>query len=268
MQVLLRKCDNKYYVWKNAVYEDDTYYIVDSSGDKYEVKQRDIVATKDDPRVGYVVCQHCGELIKNDPESIEAHYAAKEAEKNCIKCIYLHASKDRQVLDATSKKNDDGTYTVTQTFVAGLYCKVGYWQKPIESQEADKDCVYYKCRRSGVGIIDDTFVKYPGVFEKFITSDVLLNKKFEYVQYKNGYFEYDCKCRGTLRACVNEMGVVDHFRLYYRYNEYDLYYSEKYDRLFVVIYGRYREIIPSGIPDKKMEQIKEKIAALYKEANK
>ncbi len=267
MKALLRKWGDKYYVWMPVTWKDFNYCIVDENGYSTEIYPTNILAVDEDNRAGYVVCANCNKLIKNDPESIEAHYAEEEAKKDCFKCGYLRTS-NRQVVGATGKKNDDGTYTVTQNFVANLSCSTNYWGKPIDSRDADEHCIYRKCRRSGMAPIDDIFVKYPGVFEKLIAVDTLIEKKCEYKGQCNGSFEYDLKMRGTLFAEVNEMGVVDRFRLSYRGHSYYLYYSDKHDIMFYAERGYYKEGVPYGVPSKKIEQVKEIVAKLYKEANK
>ena len=267
MKVLLRKCGEKYYVWKEATLENGNYYADYGNGNKQRVSQTEIIATKDDERIGYVQCASCGELIKNDPESIEAHYAKREAEKDCFKCGRLRTN-NKVIIYATGNKNVDGKYTVTQTYTADLMCGTGYWGVPIDSQDVIHNCKYYACRNSGVQPINDIFVKYPGLFDKSVTVDMLIKKNYERNDYLNGFFEYDMKCRGTLVACVNEMGIIDHFRLRYKHSSYRLYYSDKYNLLFIDSYMSYSETIPYNVSDAKWEQVKAKIAALYKEASK
>lgn len=266
MKILLRKLGDKYYVWKDARWEDYAYYIT-VDGYECEISQKEIIAVEDDTRDGYVACANCGKLIKNDPESIEAHFAEEEAKKDCFKCGYLRV-RDKTNLGSDYKRNENGEFVVTESFTASLQCSVGYWYKDIDSEDAKNECIYKKCRKCGVVPIDDIFVKYPGVFEKFLTVDTLIAKKCESEGLRGGHFEYDLKCRNTLKACVNEMGVVDHFRLYYRNHSCSLYYSDKYNRLFTASCGQYSEEAPYGVPDAKMEQIRDKIVALYKEANK
>ena len=268
MKALLRKYQGQYYVWKPVEWTNLTYYLIDDDGARLEINQNEIVAIDENIGNGYVVCQHCNKLIKNDPESIEAHFKEEEAKRDCIRCKHLTTGDDKNVLDATLQKNDDGTYKVTQTFIAALYCKMGWYAKLIDSRDAVANCEYMQCRKRGVAPIADILIKYPGVFEKLITVDTLISKKCENERYINGYFEYDLKCRGSLKACVNEMGVVDHFKLYYRGYVQKLYYSSKYNMLFISDSGCYRENMPYFISDKKCEQIKEKLASLYKEANK
>lgn len=268
MKVLLRKYQDKYYVWVNARWESNKYIAVDGSDEFFdeEINQTNILAIKDDERAGYVVCNNCGKLVKNDQESIEAHYAEEEAKKDCLRCGNLATPSTKKIIDAIWAKNEDGTYRVTQTFESELFCSAGYWRKNIDSEDAKRDCVYNMCRRRGMATINDTFIRYPGLFEKFITVDVLIANKYSKEEYRRGFFEYDLKCRGTLKACVNELGIIDHFILYYRGYAFDLYYSDKYKRIFVRDGGRYDERTPYGVSQTKMEQVKTKIESLYKEA--
>ena len=266
MKVLLRKYNDKYYVWMDAVWSNGKYYVINGDG-KFEFGTSHILAIKDDERVGSVMCQSCGAIVKNDHESIEAHYTEQEAKKDCFSCGYVRAvAGTKYNTQSKYEENDDGTYHITQTFDAHLNCGAGYWGVDINSKDVKKVCTFYACRRNGMGKINDPFIKYPGLFEKQITVDLLTGKKYISDGYSCGYFDYDLKCRGTLRACVNELGIVDHFVLSYRSYSYNLYYSEKYDMLFYEKYGQYNDGAPWGIPDAKMKQVKEKIAELYKEA--
>lgn len=268
MKILLRKCDDRYYVWKEATLDKAAdYYVCDGDEKKRKINPLNIIATKDDERIGYVKCANCGELIKNNPESISAHYDEREAQQNCFKCANLRTS-NKAILEAVGNKNENGEYTVTQTYTADLLCGTGYFHTSIDDPNTTQKCIYHKCRSAGVVPIDDIFVKYPDVFDKFVTVDALLNKKCEQSGYGNGFFEYDMKCRGTLVARVNEMGIVDHFVLRYRGASLRLYYSNKYNLLFAEGYMNYSETIPYYIPEKKWEQVKTKIAELYKEATK
>lgn len=273
MEILLKKFNDKYYVWKSATWKNGTYCLCvqDEFSDEvfeYEAEQENILAIRDDPRIGYVVCQNCGELIENTLESIEAHYAERENSKNCSMCPHVVSGRDKKIINSVFEKNVDGTYNVTQTYVSTLACKTGYWSYSLESAEADEYCIHKQCRRKGVAVIDDVFVKYPGLFESLLTVDALIANKCEKEEYRRGFFEYDLKCRGTLKACVNEMGVVNHFRLIYRGSSYRLYYSDKYDILVEGKYSGYRLDISSAISNTKLEQVKKKIAGLYKEAKK
>lgn len=282
MQILLREYDGQHYVWKEAKFTKDGYaihstVIGDDAGDVYSstldaverivspVEILDVKATEEE---NYIVCGGCGEVIKNNPASIEAHFAEREAQKNCLECTnrYESSMTDRKV---TYTKNEDGSYNAVSTYKTNLSCRNGYFSLNNPSQDTImRNCVYYRCRRYGVKASSNIFMKYPHLFETQLTVDTLLAKKCNYDGYERGFFEYDLKLRGTLFACVNELGVVDHFRATWRSYSYRVYYSDKYDKLFFIDGSSYTEKLPWSISIDKANKIKEKIAALYKEANK
>ena len=167
------------------------------------------------------------------------------------------------------EKNADGRYLVTESAICDVVCRIRYTDVPIDSKEAKEQCQYNMCRKLGVKPVEDIFFTKPGLFDKFITVDALISKKYDKARHYDNHFEYDLKSRGTLQACVNELGIVDHFRLYYRYNEYNIFYSAKYDEMFFITgNGEYTTSKPYSVTWTKVEEIKKKIAALYEEANK
>lgn len=260
MKILLRKFENKYYVWKDAVYKDGHFHV-----DDINFYNTDILAVKDDNRKDYVRCVNCGELVKNDPESIEAHFAAQEAQRDCFKCRSLRKySYNNITADVVENKN--GTLVIHETYEATLKCGQAWYNLPsITSDDAKKICIHYRCRNMGVAPINDIFMQYPDMFDKYITVDVLNANKFDYSEYRFGYFEYDLKCRNSVKAYVNELGIVDHFVIKYRNYRYVAYYSAKYDMLFFYENGNYSTRMPNYISETKYNQAKAKISALYKE---
>lgn len=266
MQVLLRNYDGKYYVWRDANYKNNRFIVDYPIFGELAVNETEIIAIKDDNRSNSVVCAHCGTIIKNDPESIEAHFVEQEAKKDCFKCPSLRRSKVK-TKQVEFTKNDYDVFEVTETYNADLRCGQSYWSSPqIDTDAAKKVCVHYRCRNNGVRKIEDIFTKYPNLFDKHITVDVLNAKKYAYDGYVNNFFEYDLKCRNTVKACVNELGIVDHFIIKARTHRYYAYYSAKYDKLFFSNNGRdYDENMPYSVTETKYNQAKEKISALYKE---
>lgn len=261
MKVLLRRYGEKYYVWKDAVWKDGWYYV-----DRESINQSDIISIKEDDREKFVRCLNCGAFIKDDPESIEKHFADEEAKKDCFNCGCLRVNNTNNV-DVVYKKNEDGTYHQTRNADVFLLCSQFWPHKNIDSQDIHKGCIYHRCRHAGVQKISDVFVEHPGLFDKQITVDVLKAKGFEYEGYRNGYFEYDLKLRGSLKACVNELGIVDHFLVKYRYYSANAYYSEKYDKLIYAYRGEYCDHNRVNVSESKHNSAKAKISALYKEAS-
>lgn len=275
MRILLRQFDDKEYVWKEATYENGNY-LVEGEG---AIGYTRIVAV-DGLYENKVMCKNCGAIIDNTPEAVMAHYKEREAQVDCSKCEHLTFGRNRTVTNRTMKKVDsaddlfdflENCYEVTETFTSPLYCEVlGYRTAEVNRDHIESNCTYGACRRKGVGQLPDIFHKYPGIFDAAITSDVLLKKKYTcdgYADYCRA-FEYDMKCRGTVKALVNKLGIVDRFAISYRGKTVYYAYSEKYDRLFWVNGAVYREDNPYWMPETKLAEVKKKIKALYEEANK
>lgn len=269
MKILIRRFDDKYYVWKDTEYKDGHYY-VSHNGDELLVDETYILSVKDDNRGGKVVCKYCGELIDDNPAAIEKHFTDREAMKNCLTCNMCVPYGNRNNETTVYTPNGDGTYHQCTNSDVKLRCKnAGYYSEvDINSPSATSSCQFTKCRAQGTKKFEDFFLKYPGVFDKQLTVDFLNKKEFAYEGYYGGYFVYDLKLRSALKACVNEMGVVDHFEVHHRGWSYKAYYSERYNKLFFENGRTYSENTPSNMSETKHKNAKDKIAALYKEANK
>lgn len=274
MRILLRKWQDKFYVWKDATYDDGYYYLVED-GKKVNdqmVYQTNILAINEDDRANYVKCAHCGATIKNDPESIEAHFAEREAQRNCMSCGEMVHYGDEKNINVQYTKNEDGTYRFTKTCDTKLGCSYAAWRnyRDINTEAAKDGCQYFQCRKRGVEKIDDTFVKYPGLFNKQITIDLLIKNGFlskRYMGDRWNEWTIDLGLRGnTLHAVVNELGIVDRFFIHHRYERYTAYYSEKYDKLFFEYGRKYTDIVPDALSQAKYNSAKKIIAKLYKEA--
>lgn len=264
MKILIRQYESKYYVWKDAEWQDGNYVIPNT---KQKISMTNILAVTEDNRIGYVQCYHCGKLIKNDPESIEQHFAEVEARKDCLKCEKMVPYGDKMSPVLTIERNADGTYSVVEKYNTKLGCRASYYYtQNIESEKVKRDCIYLQCRRNGVREINDAFVKYPGMFEKQITADTLVANKCVFEGYNDGYYEYDMKMRGSVKACVNEMGIVDHFVVLARGWRYIFYYSDKYKKIFFNYYDKYYENTRDYITDSKADSIIKKLSSIYEEA--
>ena len=263
MEVLLRKFGEDYYVWKEANYSKGEFVFAD--GDS-KINQTSIIAIRNDNRKDFVECAHCGETIHNDPESIEAHFAAQEAKRDCFHCGELSSSNISNI-DAQYVKNDDGTYTRAATNKVNLYCGRYSWdRKLIDSPAANMGCKYTQCRRKGVREISDIFVKYPDLFHKQATVDTLDEKNSTYDGCERRFFVYDLKCHNAVKAYVNLLGIIDHFTISFRTHTMTVFYSAKYDKIFFKNWDEYSENAPYDISDTRYNQAKAKISALYKEA--
>ena len=262
MEVLLKRFGEEYYVWKEADYRQGKYFFANTNT---RIEQTNILAIRNDNREGYVKCANCGEIIHNDPQSIESHFAGQEAKRDCFNCERLR-QRDKIKVNTKYEKND-GYYTITETANARLTCGLLYWNAPdIDSEEAKKNCIFTACRRAGVSAISDVFVKYPNLFDKQATVDTLNGKNSTYEEYARGFFIYDLKCHGAVKAYVNPLGIISHFTISYRSHVMTAFYSARYDKLFFSDCREYSENAPYDISDSRYNQAKAKISALYKEA--
>lgn len=268
MKILLRQWNDKYYVWKNAEYKNDNYYVFENDTELL-VKQTNILSIAEDNRANFVVCATCGAIIKNDPESIEAHYAEREAMKNCLKCSDMSPYGDERNLTIKYTKNDDDTYHAEKVYDTTLGCGYQRWgYDSINSEKAKAGCKYYQCRKNGVHKIDDIFVRYPGMFNKQITIDLLAKHGFRAMQSvpRKKVWYIDLGLRGnTLHAVVNELGIVDRFVIIHRYSSYVAFYSEAYNKLFFEHGDKYIDVLPGDLSQNKYNSARKIIAALYKE---
>ena len=266
MRILIRSYDGNEYVWKDAIFKDDKYYITENGLDAW-IREIDIAAVQDHVDVNYVICKHCGEKIQNTPEAIEKHFADAEKSRDCTKCRYLAFDNNVANIQREIVKNEDGTYHVVQKFTSELYCN-NYFKKKINDPRANNHCPFYQHRKAGVRGVNSVFVNYPGAFDTVITSDVLIAKKFRSDGHNGRYFLYDMKSRGTIKACVNMSGIVECFLVSSHGDRMYFYYSEKYDKLFYTdgYKGNYIEGCPSWFRENKFEEAHKRIKALYEGA--
>ena len=257
MQILLRQYEGKFYVWKEAEFNRDEYTI-----DGNSILQTNIIAIKGGNGGKFVRCKFCGEKMENKPEVIEKHFADNEAERDCLKCPHKRfGGKDNFARVAI--KGENGDYKIQETYTSRLFCCFSY--EDSETEKAVSNCMYNQHRKKGVEPIGGWLIDYPDLFAKQITVEALKAKGYEYLYRHDGFFVYDMKMRGTLRAFVNAYGIVDHFEASYRGYYNTFYYSATQGKLFYSNYGEYNDKIPSQWSDTKYETIKKKIADLYKE---
>lgn len=262
MEVLFRAYDGKNYVWKEATYSNNVYIV-----DRERYLETTFLAVKGSDMNDYVICKYCRARVKNNPESIERHYAEREAQKNCLQCRNLRVARlPNETPTRAFAKSDADTYHVVETFKAQLQCGRNWIS--IDNPNATQTCEFYQCRHAGMETQGGILVQYPDLFETQITVDVLQAKGYEFLYGTDSYFVYNMKMRDTMHAYVDKCGVVDHFSASYRYNVKDFYYSATHDKLFFVSNGTYREGKPHDWSDSKYEAVKKKIVTLYKEAAK
>ena len=266
MRILLRRYDGEEYVWKEATYKKENFFVDDNA-----IEECNIAATDGHSVEGCVICSYCGEIVKNTPEEIAAHYAKRESGRDCINCDKVYVGGIDDTLTRNITDNGDGTYNVVTTEKAKLYCRMGYSKYEISTESAKDVCKFMLCRQYGMREASDFFSKYPDAFDSVITVDTIVAQKYNY--YGKTYLSYgstrrelhmyDMKSRGTIQACVNSSGIVECFKASSAGSTYYFFYSEKYDKLFWAKYGTYREGRPDYCRQAKLEELHNKVKALY-----
>ena len=238
-RVLLRKD----YKWHNACWDDNKNRVtVYGTG----ISQENIISAENDPRAKYMVCKMCGSVIKNTKKAIEEHVQLKASSKACLTCKSLRL-KDEQDLKESFHKNEDGTYTQTRKAVCKLVCDFSYGCPSIDSEKARSICRYRKCCAETIEPAEKFFAKYPGAFDDMATVDALDMSKWT-VHHRHSDDTVDLKRSGRYNIFVRttSLGIVDRLICNYRSDTYEIVYSKKYDKLFMLDYGEYADVTSSN----------------------
>ena len=238
-RVLLRKD----YKWHNACWDENKNRLTVYGNN---TSQTSVVSVENDPRVKYVVCKMCGSVIKNTKKAIEEHAQLKASSKACLTCKSL-LLKDEQDLKESFHKNEDGTYTQTRKAVCKLVCDFSYGCPSIDSDKARSVCRYRKCGAETIEPAEKFFAKYPGAFDDMATVDALdMSKWTVNCRYNDDTVELKRSGRYNIFVRTTSLGIVDRFVCHYRSDTYEIVYSKKYDKLFMLNYGEYADITSSN----------------------
>lgn len=235
LRVLLRND----YKWHDAKWDGKTKLL---SIGKNRLNTTDIISVENDPRTKYLQCTKCNSIIKNTKKAISEHIQLKSNSKTCLICQYLRSSNE-DILKESWVKNDDGTYTRVKKTVCSLTCGNSWGRPSIDSNDARLACMYRRCDNNTLAPVDDFFIKYPGAFDDMATIDALDKSKWHlYYKSSDDYIEFTWKGRYNLSVYTTSLGIIDYMRCNYRNKSYIIVYSKKYDKMFAIDYGEYREL--------------------------
>ena len=235
LRVLLRND----YQWHDAKWDGKTKLL---SIGKNRLNTTDIISVENDPRTKYLQCTKCNSIIKNTKKAISEHIQLKSNSKTCLMCPYLRSSNE-DILKESWVKNDDGTYTRVKKTVCSLGCGNSWGHPSIDSNDARLACMYRRCDANTLVPIDDFFIKYPGAFDDMATVDALDKSKWQlYCKHYNDYIEFNWKGRYNISVYTTNLGIIDYIKCNYRNKTYYIVYSKKYDKMFAIDYGAYKEL--------------------------
>lgn len=262
MKILLREYNGEHYVYKDAKYTKNGFEI---DGNRI-VEAQILSIPKDNRKAKYDKCSVCGALFTKGSTKWEKHITPVQDASKCIECH--HMNRTNSTMKSTKYKlMPNGKYLVTQKHEAKLVCTAQYygWNYPdVNSDDARAICIYNRCRNAEKIPFTDFFTEHPGAFDEMITVDKILDNGYtEMRRSSGGMTKYKLKAKNSITALVNRLNIVDRFEVSYRNSYYILYYSKKYDKLYVSYNGRYGEWVPYGVPSTTIERIKDKIKSLY-----
>ena len=251
--------------WHDATYDSINHRFEMSDRPDLSARETNIIAVKDDDRATYVRCPACGESILNDPELIEAHRNRSTTSAACHTCHkvrpYDIVTKSQEVVP-----NGDGSYTVTKTETMHMMCGFNYYDRPdIESQEARERCRYRGCLNAHMEVMQDTFTKYPGLFDTIPTVDALDKNRWSIDHVRNGYTYFLCKGASRIYAAVRSDGIIEYFYYAYKRRCYNFRYSAKYNKIFWMRYDTYEDGLAfDEMSERALDTIMKRMAEIFK----
>lgn len=207
MKILLRHYEDEVYVWKQAKYYRNSFYV---EGDP--IDQTEIVTVLNDNRKNYVICSSCGTIFPINGKKFKKHQQESEGVKACMKCKKLGFNTCTSHVN-TYTDNGDGTFTQKSVSKVQLVCTNGLWNHyDITSAKAIANCNKRRCGEAQPIPIRDIFTERPGVFDDIITVDKILENGYESIPYKDRHTtEYLISSEAEVHAVVNSIGIVDRF---------------------------------------------------------
>ena len=264
MQALVKDYNGEQFVYVPVKFQNKNF--VTNSGEK--IAETNIIDISRDNRGQYVMCSHCGALVKNTPEAIEAHRKEQENKRDCFKCGHMKTGYTSSLTRKRTFKpdpNSPGNYIIKETWSTNCYCDYIWCSPDINSEEAKTHCKYCKCRGAEMESFTDTFLKYPGLFNVLPTVDMLLQKRWKFEMISSDYILYHHPRMTTLKAYVNSKGIVAQFGItvtgggFFR-----LVYSKKYDKLFWLGgNNKYKTSLPYNLTTERRDSVLAKIKELF-----
>lgn len=232
MKILIRRLHGEDYVWRTAKYHHNFFWIDDGNN----IDLRRIVTVVNDNRKNYVVCEACGDTIKNTSKEIEKHRSRHKTSDACMTCAYLRKVRGKE-FETKYVKQKDGLYHEKRKAEVQLKCNAGWCDSHIDSEDARKNCIFKACVAAELKPISDIFTTMPGVFDQMATVNAIPKIGYDannsytdngYEFYRLNINMYDF----VIYAAVNSLGIIDHIMLIDGWMDTKIHYSKKYDKLF------------------------------------
>jgi hypothetical protein len=264
MKILLRNYNGKPYVWATAKYNRNDFYV-----DGSRIPQDNIVSIMNDNRKKYFRCSCCGQVFRKGDRRFKTHKENAIKPETCFDCPHLYLSGTSRV-SAKYVVNKDGSFGLIETMNADLRCdNTNSWFYPsIDSCDAICKCDKRRCADATENEISDFFTQYPGAFDDILTIDRLLDENYDVSLGGRNCLRneiiFNDDNHYVISVYINSIGIVDYFSVRWLGFAWHVYYSKKYDELFVSCDLKYQKWNESLIGDDLRKEIKNQIAKFYR----
>lgn len=260
MKVLLREFGEDIYTWKDACYTSDGLSV-----DNAHIDETNIVSIMEDDRDKYFKCSVCGKIFsKANKKEWEAHTTKNDDYKKCFECRYMRSGGGANKKTEYELQEDQTFKRTVKEDEVILYCRRSYGYNNIVEKETHNNCIYNQCVNAEKANITNIFAENPEVFDTIITSDKILEVGYKIMKKYSEETRYTLKARNKIVAIANKYNIIDRFLVSYDYNDWTLYYSKKYNKLYCDGgISKYEEWNPRGLTQAQITYIFNKIAALY-----
>ena len=265
MKILLRNYGREQYVWKTAKYHNDAFYV-----NRDKIKQDNIVSIINDNRKNHIECSCCGQTFKKGSRKFQEHKENAAKIETCFGCPHMIVDYDKEIKRIYRRDKNGHFIQKSEDYVTLRCTKSGLWEyDKIESDEAINNCKKRQCGDATEIEINDFFINNPGAFDHIITVDTLLDARY-YVgisreEYEFASYDIDDESDYAIGVCINRLGIVDSFYVWYNGDKHFVYYSKKYNELYESdMFRKYSIWHPWDMENEMRAEIKANIAKFYR----
>lgn len=265
MKILLRNYGREQYVWETAKYHDGAFYV-----NRDKIKQDNIVSIVNDNRKNQIECSCCGQTFTKGSRKFQEHKENAVKIETCFDCPNMVVDYEGEIKRIFRRDKNGHFIQKAEDYVSLRCTRSGMWQYDrIESAEVISNCKKRRCGDATEIEINDFFTNNPSAFDHIITIDVLLDAGYDVRISSEGYefASYDIYEEDdyTIGVCINRLGIVDSFYVWYNGDKHFVYYSKKYSELYESgMFHKYDVWHPWDMENEIRAEIKAKIAKFYR----
>lgn len=220
-----------------------------------------VLATRNDNFNKFLICNNCGEVIRNTKASIKRHLEKKTSTRFCADCKYLLNRLNQEEKSEVYYVNGVAKQKVIRTFLQKCACSLPY--REISEKANGSFCQYAKCTEESLQPVkyneelhlEREFLTIDDIPAKIGRSKIADYERIHIGQY--GEIDVPISCRVEMQAVVCG-GIVTNFTFKFRGRRLDIRYVKSEDKFYFLSGNSvtpgdagYRGIcIPDAVSDK------------------